>query len=262
MIFLSLMIYLPKRLLLIVALVIIACHNLLDSVHVKGESLEAVLWAMLHEQQFFSFGRFNLIVLYPVLPWIGLMGAGYCFGELYLSLDAVKRKRMLIIIGSICITLFIALRFTNWYGDPIPWKEQNSPVFTVLSFINATKYPPSLLYLLMTIGPAIIFLAFIEKPLNRLGKIVSVYGRVPMFYYILHFYLIHFGFVIAAMLIGYKWDEAIVAGPVGQRLENYGFSLPVVYLVWLALIIILYPLCKWYDRYKTKHKEKWWLSYL
>jgi len=262
MIFLSFFIYLPKRLLLIVALLIIAGHNLLDNIHVKGESLNAILWAMLHEQQFFSFGKFNLMVLYPVLSWIGVMYAGYCFGELYSNFDAVKRKRILINIGLVGMVLFIALRFTNWYGDPNPWGIQDSSVFTALSFINTTKYPPSLLYLLMTIGPAILLLAFIEKPLNTAGKMISIFGRVPMFYYILHFYLIHVGFILAAVLTGYTWKEAIVAGPVGQRLENYGFSLPVVYLVWIGLIILLYPLCKWYDRYKTKYKEKWWLSYL
>jgi uncharacterized membrane protein len=262
MIFLSFLIFLPKRILLILALLIIYGHNLLDNFHVEGNSTDAVVWSMLHELKFFPFGKFNLFVLYPVLAWIGVMCAGYCFGELYTKYDALKRKKILIILGSVCIALFIVIRYTNLYGDQNHWHKQNTAVFTVLSFINTTKYPPSLLFILMTIGPAILALAFIEKPLSRLGKVIAVYGKVPMFYYIIHFYVIHIGFVIAAMLTGYKLDQAINAGPLGNPLPDYGFKLWQVYTIWISIVALLYPLCKWYSDYKFRNPQKWWLSYL
>ena len=262
MVFLSFLVFLPKRILLVVALLIIGGHNLLDNVHVEGNGADAVGWSMLHELKFFSFGKFNLLVLYPVLAWIGVMCAGYCFGELYTNYDAAKRKKLLITIGSVCIVLFIVIRFINAHGDQGHWYKQSTPIFTVLSFINTTKYPPSLLFVLMTIGPAIFCLAFIERPLKRWGNIISVYGRVPMFYYIIHFYVIHIGFIIAALLTGYKWDNIMNAGPIGQPLPDYGFKLWQVYLVWITIVVLLYPLCKWYSNYKMRNPQKWWLSYL
>lgn len=261
MIFLSFLIYLPKRVLLILALLIIAGHNTLDNVHVEGKGLDALGWSMLHEFGFFPYKPIQILVLYPVLPWIGVMVAGYCFGEIYTRFDAVKRKKILILIGSICILLFIVLRFTNWHGDKSHWGDQQTPVFTFLSFINTTKYPPSLLYILMTIGPAILFLAFTERPLKKPGNIIATYGKVPMFYYILHFYIIHLAMLAAALLSGYKWNDVINASPF-QPLQDYGFRLWVVYIVWIAIVALLYPLCKRYAKYKYDHPEKWWLSYL
>ena len=137
--------------------------------------------------------------------------------------------------------------------------------FTFLSFINTSKYPPSLLYILMTLGPAVLFLAITEKATNAIAKIISVYGRVPMFYYLLHIYLIHLLAMISSELFtNVDWRTWILNQPVwfNEGLKGYGFSLVIVYLVWMAIVIGLYPLCKWYDRYKQSHKEKWWLSYL
>jgi len=262
MIALSFLIFLPKRLLLVLALLIICCHNLLDTVHVPGKGFNAVGWSMLHEVRFFSFGKFNLLVLYPVLSWIGVMSAGYCFGELYTAAGAAKRKKMLVIIGLVCIALFVVIRYSNVYGDLRPWSIQSTPVFTFLSFINTTKYPPSLLYILMTLGPAILLLAFIEKPLNRFGKVLTVYGKVPLFYFVIHFYLIHIAAFITALFMGYKWKDVVNAGPVGQQLPDYGFKLWIVYLIWISIVVVLYPFCKRYAKYKFDHPEKWWLSYL
>jgi hypothetical protein len=148
------------------------------------------------------------------------------------------------------------------YGDESQWAKQQTPIFTFLSFINASKYPPSLLYILMTIGPAMIFLAFTEKPLQTLGNVIATYGKVPMFYYILHFYLIHIAAKVAGLLSGYSLDQVLNSGPFGQPLPGYGFRLWEVYLVWLIIVALLYPLCKRYARYKSAHPEKWWLSYL
>src|SRR5258706_6927578 len=170
---------------------------------------------------------------------------------------------MLIILGSLCLLLFILIRFTNWYGDASHWSNQNTTVFTILSFINTTKYPPSLLYILMTIGPAILFLAFTEKPLSRFGNIISTYGRVPMFYYIIHFYLIHIVALVAALLSGFSWNDVSRHLDIAQQpMQGYGFRLWVVYLIWISIVALLYPLCKRYAKYKFSHPEKWWLSYL
>lgn len=147
-----------------------------------------------------------------------------------------------------------------------PWMMQRTTILTICSFFNASKYPPSLMYTLMTLGPALIVLAFIEKPLNKLGKMIIVFGRVPLFFYILHLFLIHALATVAVVLSGRPWTDMISITNLNARdspwLKGYGFNLGQTYLVWLLVVVLLYPLCKWYDRYKTNHKEKWWLSYL
>ena len=167
-------------------------------------------------------------------------------------------------IGAAAIALFIIIRTVNFYGDPNLWSVQNSATFTILSFLNATKYPPSLLYTLMTLGPALIFLAFTEKALNGFTRPIIHIGRVPMFYYILHLYLIHLLAMFAAEFSGFNWTDMILQRRTwtDPQLKGYGFSLGFTYLVWIGVVLLLYPLCKVYDKYKTEHKEKWWLSYL
>jgi hypothetical protein len=161
--------------------------------------------------------------------------------------------------------LFIIIRLANGYGDPKPWSEQQSATRTFLSFLKVTKYPPSLMYALMTLGPAIIFLALTENVKSSVSRIVSVYGRVPMFYYIIHIFLIHLTTMIATPIFtDFSWKIWILKEPLWftDSLKGYGYSLGVVYLVWIGIVVSVYPLCKWYDKYKTSHKEKWWLSYL
>ena len=266
MIVLAGLIHLPAKLILLIGFVLVAGHNLLDAVHVPGNTFKAFGWALVHDQNFFTWAGKNVLVGYPLLPWIGIMALGYCLGILYSpSFTAKKRKQWLMTIGLSAIALFIIIRFINVYGDPATWSHQQSAFYTFLSFINATKYPPSLLYTLMTLGPAILFLAFSEKLNSGVTKIISVYGRVPMFYYIIHIFLIHLlTMVFAGLFTDFSWNVWILKEPLWftQTLKGYGFSLGVVYLVWLTIVISLYPLCKWYDKYKTSHKEKWWLSYL
>ena len=181
-------------------------------------------------------------------------------------MDTALRKKYLLMIGSTAIALFLLLRAINRYGDMSPWGSQHSSILSLCSFFNVTKYPPSLLYSLMTLGPAVLLLALLERPLNKLGKFIIVFGRVPLFFYILHLYLIHGLATIAVVLSGRPWTDMITITNVNSKdspwLQGYGFSLWQTYLVWLVVVAMLYPLCKWYDRYKTKHKEKWWLSYL
>jgi uncharacterized membrane protein len=266
MICLSGLIYLPKKAILFIGLVLVAAHNLLDSFHVSGNSLEAFGWGILHERRIFTYGNINISTSYPLLPWIGLMALGYCLGNIFTAgFDAEKRKRILIYLGSASVLLFIILRFINIYGDLIPWSQQSSGTFSFLSFINVTKYPPSLDYLLITAGPALLFLAFTENPLNWFTKIISTYGRVPLFYYLIHIYIIHLLAMLAAVLTGYRWTDmtSFTRGlHFVTHLKGYGFSLGIVYLIWITVVVSLYPICKRYDEYKTKNREKWWLSYL
>jgi uncharacterized membrane protein len=210
----------------------------------------------LHEQQIFPYGNHVFFVGYPLIPWIGVMALGYCLGKVYTeSYDRAKRKRFLIQLGGGAIVLFIVLRATNIYGDPFPWSKQSTSVFTLLSFLKVSKYPPSLLYLLVTLGPAILFLAVTEKTKSWLGAQLKMIGRVPMFYYIVHLYLIHLGAMAATYFSALSWRNMILTTWVSfdPKLKGYGFSLGIVYLVWFS---------KWYDRYKKNHSQQWWLSYL
>jgi uncharacterized membrane protein len=263
MIALSVLIHLPKRLILAIGLIILFGHNLLDNIHVEGNSFKAFLWAEIHEQKHFTFLGRIVRTGYPVLAWIGIMALGYCFGGLYKKeVTPEKRKKTLWIIGISAILLFIIIRAINVYGDMSPRSVYDNPVTTFISFLNVTKYPPSLLYTLMTLGPAMIFLAVAEKPLGKIGNAITHFGRVPMVFYILHIYLIHALAMLAILFSDKSWKDMIMVGNENPQLKGYGFSLWVVYLVWAAVVIALYPLCKRYDKYKTRHKEKWWLSYL
>lgn len=266
MIFLSVMIYMKRTLLLVTGILLIASHNLLDNIHVTGSNIQAFLWALLHETGFFTFGHFTFHVHYPAIPWIGIMAIGYCSGSLFNpEYNPEKRRTILLSLGLIGTALFIILRYNNTYGDLSHWSVQTSFAFTILSFLNVSKYPPSLLYTLMTLGPALIFLALTENPMNAFTKKITVFGRVPMFYYLLHIFLIHLFALIAAGISGYKWSDMILTTMINRSpaLKGYGFNLLTVYLVWVALIFILYPICKWYDDYKrTQRTSRWWLSYI
>jgi len=262
MLVLSALIHLPYKTILIFSITIILGHNLLDSIHFEGN----ILWSIIHDARIFILSDYSkLYIDYPVVPWIAVMSLGYCFGELYNSdYDKDKRKRILNIIGISSILLFIILRGTNLYGDPIPWKPYNTTIQTLMSVLAVAKYPPSLSYLLITLGPAFLFLANSEKLKGSISQFFITFGRVPFFYYILHIYLIHILAMIAAELTGFGWQNMILSDWVVAipALKGYGFSLPIVYLVWIMVIVTLYPLCKKFDRYKQAHKEKWWLSYL
>lgn len=266
MMVLAALIHLPKKIILAFCIILIAGHNLLDTIHVPGNTLKGFGWAILHEQQFFNWQGKIWLVGYPLIPWIGVMPLGYLLGRWYASdYDAVRRRRNLRILGTSAIILFILLRFSNLYGDPVKWSTQKDNFFTFLSFMNVNKYPPSLLYLLITLGPSLLFLAFTEHLKGALVRVITVYGRVPMFYYLIHIYIIHLIALLSSVFIpGQNWRIWILDEPIWftTGLKGYGFSLPVCYLIWIAVVVAVYPLCKVYDRYKQSHKEKWWLSYL
>jgi uncharacterized membrane protein len=267
MIVLSGLIYARRGVLLAIALLLICGHDLLDGIHIGGAGFPAVAWSFLHVQQAFSFGPVNFFVGYPILPWIGLITLGYWLGDFYHpDYDPAERRRLLRRLGWGAIGLFILIRAFDGYGDPSHWSVQHNFVYTLLSFINVSKYPPSLLYILLTIGPALLFLSAAERPLNALTRPLAVVGRVPMFYYLVHIYFLHALAVAAAAVSGFppsamvNLNNWVTANP---QLKGYGFGLGVVYAVWIGSVIVLYPLCRWFDRYKRSHAaQQKWLSYL
>jgi uncharacterized membrane protein len=266
MIALSGMIYLNRSVMLFIAVLFIAAHNLLDNVHVPGIGGLAFLWSVLHEPSVFQFGRFHIYVMYPVLPWIGILAIGYYLGSLFSThYDPEKRMKVLILLGFVSMELFLFLRTLNFYGDSAFWMNRKMGSLTLLSFLNITKYPPSLLYILMTLGPALTFLGLVNRPLNPLAKRILVFGRVPFFYYVVHIYVIHLAALIAAHISGFGWFNMILSDRVNRvpELKGFGYNLLTVYLLWILLILLMYPICKWYYRYKRAHlPEQKWLSYL
>lgn len=258
MIALAILIWLPFPVILLLGSLLVAGHNFFDTWHIAGNGPSAFGWRLLHEMGDTQFGDYSVFVMYPILPWTGLMALGYCMGVLYADgFDAAKRKRILTMLGVTAIVVFIGLRLFNVYGDPGPWSVQTKPAFTLLSFLNTTKYPPSLLYLCMTLGPALLFLAFSENLRNGFTRFLTVYGKVPMFYYICHLYLIHLAGVLMGLLQGYKPGSFDREPPA-----DYGLSLGMTYVVWIVIVLLLYPACTWYEGYKSAHREKKWLSYL
>jgi len=255
MVVLAGLIWLPFYAILGIGLVLVCGHNLLDKYDKSWNSLG---WMMLHEQGTANVGSVNIFVMYPIIPWVGTMALGYCLGKLYTAdFDAARRQKILLMLGSSAILLFVIVRFINLYGDPSPWLTPTNKSFTVLSFLNTTKYPPSLLYLTMTLGPGLIFLAFTEKAAGWFSNIIKVFGRVPMFYYLCHLYLIHLGAMVLGFAQGFKSSDFDKGVPPG-----YGVNLGMTYLVWLVIVALLYLPCRWYDKYKSTHKDNKWLSYL
>lgn len=273
MMVLAALIYLPLPAIAAIGLAMIALHNVFDGVQVTSwrgpgtpiPGFWASLWHVLHAPGLiFPFGANGpkVLVLYPLIPWIGVMAVGYAFGAVY-RLDAPVRRRLLIRMGLLLTAGFIVLRAVNVYGDPSPWAQQNTPMKTVLSFLAVTKYPPSLLFLLMTLGPALLFLAWAdEKPANGWRGFFITYGRVPLFFYLLQWIVAHAVAIAASVIAGKPTDHLfsnLVVSPPAQR--GAGFGLPVVYALWILGVLLLYPLCRWYAGVKERRRD-WFLSYL
>lgn len=204
-----------------------------------------------------------LAILYTVLPWTGVMLMGYAIGKWYeSSFDQLRRKKLLFYTGLSLFLTFLILRYFNWYGNPQPRKEYTDALKTIFSFFNVSKYPPSLQYLGMTLGPALMLLSAIENLKTRFAKVMMVYGKVPFFYYVVHFYLIHAIVVVAFFASGFgKNDIVSQQSPFLFVPPNFGFNLAVVYLIWISVVAILYWPCIWFQRYKASHNY-WWLRYL
>ncbi|WP_242085191.1 DUF1624 domain-containing protein [Aestuariivivens sediminis] len=266
MVCLSFLIFLPRKIIALIGIVLVAGHNSLDTVVLEGQSFHSVIWYMLHQANGIPIGETRTLFFgYPVLPWIGLIALGYCLGALYTKgFSPSLRKTWLWGLGIGSILLFFILRGINVYGDLVPWSAQDTTVKTVLSFFKVTKYPPSLAYILITMGPSLLLLHAFEYVKNKFSDFILVFGRVPLFYYFLHIFVIHIGAIIGVLLFhdnGMALLSAITENPI-QGLAAQGYSLFTVFAVWLGIIILLYVPCKRYMIYKISHKNKWWLSYL
>lgn len=266
MVVLAALVYLPKWAILAFSIVLIFGHNLLDPIQMSGTGAADVIWYLLHQNQIVAFGPHSTVYFhYPLIPLVGLMALGYVFGTLYQpGFGAERRRKWLLWTGAAAILLFLILRGFNLYGDPNPWSPQPTLVNSILSFLNTTKYPTSLHFLLMTIGPALVFLALTEGVKNRIGDIVLAFGRVSLFFYIVHIYLIHFLALVALVISGRNWSEYIITAEafMSETLADFGFALPMVFLVWAVVLLAMYPLCKWYRVYKRAHPEKRLLAYI
>lgn len=263
MLFLALFIHFPKKLMIPLCLLVIFGHNALDGF--TGGQL-GDFWNLLHIRGPIPLTESsNIINAYPLIPWIFVMPLGYYLGNLYKpGFEAVKRHRILIRTGISAIVLFFVLRFANIYGDLEPWTSYEDFTKTVLSFFNVTKYPPSLLFLLITLGPSLIVLSLAEKLKGKLFDVMVLFGKVPMFFYIVHIYWIHLLAVLAVYLSGYDPKLMIIDVWIGfvTELQGYGFTLGVVYLIWIFVVVSLYPVCKWYWNFKKNNRQYGWLSYL
>ena len=259
MVVLAGLVHLPRALVATIGLAMIAGHNLLDGVRAESFGTAAWIWNLLHQPGLLRGNGTALYVLYPLIPWAGVMAAGYALGPV-LHVDSDRRRRLLMALGAGIIAGFIVLRATNLYGDPAAWAPQEGVLVTILSFVNCEKYPPSLLYLMMTLGPGLLLLAAFEHARGNLARVVTVFGRVPLFYYVAHIYLIHL-LAIAYAFAAYGEASWLLGQVPPRKPAGYGLPLPGVYLVWLAVVAALYPACRWFAALKQRRRE-WWWSYL
>lgn len=250
MIVLAALVYLPLQWIAIIGIAMIVGHNALDGITPDSFGSLGWLWSVLHVQSFKQLSpSHSLLIAYPLIPWIGVMAAGYAFGNIYLLVPE-RRRKILWQLGLGSIAAFLLIRGIDVYGDPRPWASQKSGLYTFFSFFNTTKYPPSLSFLLMTLGPAITLLAIMEKGIGKTGPFFRVYGKVPLFYFIVHLFIIHLLSVVAGVLQGFPVKNFFQF--VGFFPQEYGFDLWAVYLWWIGIVLLLYPLCKWYGNLKSK----------
>jgi uncharacterized membrane protein len=265
MVVLAALVRLPPRLLAALSIAVVAAHNLFDGVQAAQFGRLAWIWDILHQQGVFRVGGDSVLTAYPLIPWFAVMACGYCLGQAFLWDDA-RRRRFLLRLGVALSAAFVVLRALNVYGDPARWSFERSSMFTVLSFLNTTKYPPSLEFLLMTLGPALLAMAWLERARLSSTNPLIVFGRVPFFFFLLHLAVIH-ALTIAMNFIRYGNASFLftpapsMGGPRQTFPPDYGYGLWVVYAVWIAVIVMLYPLCRWYAQLKQRRRY-WWLSYL
>ena len=266
MIILGLLVRAPLPVIGIIGALIFLGHDILDYLQLPKAGFEGNLLQLLFTAKgsiIFINKRHLILDLYALVPWTGVMLLGYVFGALYTSsFNPGRRRKILLYIGLTALLLFVILRYFNLYGDPNPWGIQRNGTYTFLSFLNVSKYPPSLLYSFMTIGSGMVVLSFIENIQNKLTSILIVYGNVPFFYYVLHFYLIRATNVVVFFAQGFGVGQIVDPNnPFLFSPPHFGFNLGGVYLVWLFVIITLYFPCRWFSNYKKTHKQ-WWLSYV
>lgn len=271
MIVLAGLIHLRLRTIAIISLTMIALHNALDLFRVRppapgmaGPGFWASIWMVLHQPGIIFFTpTIHGLVLYPLIPWVGVLAAGYCFGAVY-QWTPEQRRGFLLKLGGGMLVGFVVLRAINLYGDPLRWSVQKNAIFTLLSFLNVLKYPPSLLFLLMTLGGAILALPLFEQiEQGWLSRVFVTFGRVPLLFYVGQWISAHVMAIAAGLLVGQPigWQFTGLLDRPSPNPGNLGFSLWVVYLCWLLGLLLLYPICRWFADVKRRRKD-WWLSYL
>jgi uncharacterized membrane protein len=260
---LSFLLKVSPKTIAVTGLLMIFLHDLFAFIPFgKGSVLNAVLSPFFTLTPFALNARTVLLIAYPLIPWLGIMLTGFACGKLF-DMPAPGRKTIFIRTGLAALLLFVLLRFVNIYGEPVRWAVQKNFIYSLLSFLNVSKYPPSLLFTLLTLGAMFLALAFSENIGSRAGRILAVYGKTPFFYFLIHLYLLHFILMAILFLQGFRGKDFIFANfRFGRPEAPSGVSLPVIYLIWISVVILLYPLCKWYGRYKLNHREKAWLRYL
>jgi uncharacterized membrane protein len=251
MVALAALIWLPRWAIAAVAIAMIGGHNLLDGVRAETLGQGAAAWHILHQPGVVHVdGGISLFVLYPLVPWIGVMAAGYLLGPA-MQREPEARQRLLFGLGAAVTVGFILLRAGNLYGDPAPWAAQPDWLATVLSFLNCEKYPPSLLYLMMTLGPALMLLGAFEHARGAWARVLAIFGQVPFFFYVVHIYLIH----ALAVAAGLATTGTLAGNP------GIGVGLAGIYLIWLLVLAMLFPVCRWFAGLKARGSG-WWWSYL
>jgi uncharacterized membrane protein len=256
------LVHLPAPVVGVIGAAVVVGHNLLDPIRPSDFGALAPLWNLLHDPGVAVVAGLPVVLGYPFLPWAGLMAVGFASGRLF-DLEPERRRRLLTMTGLALLAGFVALRTLNQYGDPSPWSAQASPVMTALSFLRTTKYPPSLQFVLMTIGPLLLMLAWCERrPPAPTHPLVAI-GRVPLFYYVAHFYLAHIAASVVAA-VQYGPALAFLSGPFpsmgGSRdlfPPGFGHPLWVTYVAWAGVVAAMYPLCRWYGRFK-RERQPWW----
>jgi uncharacterized membrane protein len=257
MVVLAGLVWLPRPALLAFALLVVGGHDLFDAVHADQLGGLRWLWLLLHEEgRLEPFAGASWLVIYPLVPWVAVMALGYAIGP-WALLPREARRRRFLRAGLVTALGFVVLRATKLYGDPHPWIAQAGSLRTVLSFLDCEKYPPSLLFLMMTLGPAFCGLGVMDRPLGPWASRVAIYGRVPLFYYVLHLVLIH------ATAIALAWP-ALGADALLHRFVVTGglaYPLPAVYALWVAVVLALYPACRWFADVKRRSQAAW-VTYL
>jgi len=265
MIILAGLIWLPLWAISVFGAVLVTGHDALDGIRAASFGAFEPLWLLLHQPGvIYNKGGSTVLVAYVLIPWIGVTALGYVLGTTY-GWEAAARRRLLSWLGIGLIVGFIVLRFVNVYGDPSIWSRQRTPLWTLLSFLNTSKYPPSLLFLMMTLGPALLLLRAFDAGVPPVLRPVHTIGKVPLFFYVLHFYLIHL------LAVGVSWGRYGTVREVFESpaLAHFPFAappgwdlgLPLVYAVWVLVLVLLYPLCRWYAGVRQR-RHAWWLSYL
>lgn len=265
MMVLSVLVYLPQKAVLIIGLILIFGHDALNLIRLSPQDSGYVIWTLLQQPGFISIDQTHgIFVSYPLIPWLGIMLAGYGTARLYTHVPAEKRKKVLLYAGLTAVVVFVIIRFANVHGALDSWSVQKNPWFTFLSFINCTKYPATLLFTLMILGPILIILSFTENARGWFTEKAIVFGRVPLFYFIVHFYVLHVAALVTHLIVSGKSIREIdfhLSAGLGGIAPGVGYPLIWTFFSWAILIIFLYPVCKWYSNYKSRHTH-WWLSYL